>query len=238
MKKLVNGLGVVVITLLILSLYPFWQIEAGETEVLTPSYFLSPPDKTLVYQYQHADGTEGQYRVMWQQHASGVYTNSTIYADGSCDFVKYQLDNNQVVQLDSGFSVPQSEWSNEPVIAGQNTVFRQVDPGVGWSNHYQTKDAWDTLCRYQSNYTFMGWEKIVVLGQEVTAARINCREDKTIVSKSPLGAEWDQIPFAATYDRWYVDGIGLVKSSGVITFSADNQQYTVTNQLIDIIAEQ
>jgi hypothetical protein len=235
MKKNSKHLWIMALILLTCTTFPAFQVMAVETAAeLKSSYFLPELGKTYIYQHQSGDQVEN-VKSMWEQGAAGIYTNTLVYNHGAVNFTKYVLDNNEVVQIDSGFSIPQSEWSNEPVIMGKNVVFKSVTPGNGWVNNYQTKDGWETVCGHQSNYIFKGFENIVLMGEEMQAARFNSCQGQTIVSEAPLGAEWASVPYTATCDEWYVDGIGLVKSSTVTTTPDTEAPYAVTNTLVDIV---
>ena len=206
-------LGVCFVLLGMLLLYPTGIGIAAEAsdQLLTSSYFLPSTDKTFVYAAYDNNTYNYTFAAKWQRDDRAVYQEDLTYSDQSTSYTRYAEADSAVVELASGFAIPQSEYSNETITSGSKVVCRVATPGTTWDNQYQSKDTYGSVYAYNSRYKYWGLETINVMGKSIQAAKITWYQQCQVIKEAPE-AEWMNLANTATGTHWYAEGYGLVKS--------------------------
>jgi hypothetical protein len=180
---------------------------AGEN--ITLDYFIQHPNYTLTFWYSD-NGSTAEFTTKWNQVAWNKYKKTCYYQDGFQNFFYYLFKNDKLLETKTGWAVPDSEWTDYPVIQGSNVVFKNASPGTSWSNEYLTRDAWGSINREFNSFTYEGIENIEIQGHPLEAAKLSWTRTTIAQQVSPQ-AEWESISQSSKGEDWYIRGLGLVK---------------------------
>lgn len=202
------------------------NVYAADTP-LTLDYFIQNPDHTLGFWYGD-NGNSTEFTVTWTAVSWNKYKKTYVYPEGVQDFFYYLTKGGTILETNSGWAIPESEWTDYPVIQGSNVVFKQALPHSTWSNEYLTKDAWGNLQKEYNSFIYQGLERVEIQKQLVPAAKVSWSSRSVPVYKAP-DAEWEIAPGSSRGEDWYVRGLGLVKRIFFNDAGSVTSGFTLTN---------
>ena len=190
-----------------------------------------------VYDYIPAEGLDLKYNVSvvsngvsqnsilttsWVALGNSLYERTELRSDGSIQKYQYRNDASKGI-TNVGYDLQVGDASSSVTIIGQDFIMQYAVPGSSWTNNYtsaqSSKDGEMQVQQvHDSEYVFVGWENITLLGEEIEAAHVICK--RTSISSSRQST--------TTYDEWFARGLGSVK---VVLHE------TSTNRTRDYIAE-
>lgn len=173
-----------------------------------------------VYDYIPAEGLDLKYNVSvvsngvsrnsilttsWAALGNNLFERTELRSDGSVQKYQYRNDASKGI-TNVGYDLQFGGSSSSDTIIGQDFIMQYVVPGSSWTNSYtsaQTSKEGEVQGQqvHDSEYVFVGWENITVLGKEIEAAHVICK--RTSMSSSRQST--------TTYDEWFVRGLGSVK---------------------------
>lgn len=198
---------------------------SGDT--LTLDYFLQKPDYNLTFWYSD-NGSSREFVVNWKQLDWNRYKKTCHYPDGMQDYFYYLATDGTILETKSGWSIPESEWTDYPVIEGSKVVFRNAVSGATWSNEFVTEDAWGNLQKEHNSFTYRGIEDVEIQGELVPAAKLSWTSSSVPIYEAP-DAEWRIASGSSRGEDWYVRGLGLVKRNFLNTVGYVTSGFTLTS---------
>lgn len=177
---------------------------------LEPADFLGNPDYHLTYWYDGENGDSTDFDVKWKLIKKDSYKKTCFYPDGMEDYFYYVNKYEQIYETKTGWTIPESEWTDYEIIEGSNVVCKNVMSGKSWSNEYTTKDGWGSITKEYNAFTFEGEETVEIMGREIPAEKISWEAQSMAQYTDPY-AEWLNNSGSSRGEDWYVRGLGLVK---------------------------
>lgn len=182
--------------------------RTGTAGSLAMDHFFPKTNLVLTYTYNGVGDTTG-FVTQIKEMDTNRYKKTCTFPGGMESFFYYLEEEDRILETETGWSIPNSEWASHPVIQGSNIVFKAVTPGTTWSNEYTTRDPWGNLTREYNSFTFEGQENVEILGKSIPAAKLSWHTI-SVVQDGQQG-EWTNASSTSRGEDWYVQGLGLVK---------------------------